>query len=133
MKRCLLAITGVTLLSSAMRSEADTWIFKDVLRPEGHSRSFKVKIADAQKCGAVGSSFSDEVLPNMQPCMLAHGWALDRVIADPVSRSSRRSSSSSYEADYELRKRNWEASDDAEAQRNEQSRNDEYRNQISGQ
>jgi hypothetical protein len=132
MKSYLHAVTFVALLSSSAPSEADTWIFKDILRPGGHSRSMKVKIADAHHCGAAGRSFSDDVLPKMQPCMVAYGWALDRIIAEPVPRGPQRHNSS-YEDDYELRKRNWEASDDAEAQRDEQSRNDEYRNQINGQ
>jgi hypothetical protein len=117
-------------MSSAM---ADTWVFKDVLRPGGQSRSLKEKLADAHKCGAVGSSFSDAVLPNMKPCMSTHGWTLDHVIADRTVRYAQRPHNSrSYEEDYQLRKRNWEASDAAEAQRDDEARNDEFRNQVNG-
>ena len=92
MKRKLLGailIFGGTLTAV----HADTWVIKDTLRPNGRERSMAAKHADARKCGAArgGQSFNDAAAPNMQQCMLAHGWVLDHVIPDSVTRHARRS------------------------------------------
>lgn len=54
------------------------------------------KRADARKCGAAhgGRAFNDASAPNLQQCMLARGWVLDRVIPDPPSRHARSSADS---------------------------------------
>ena len=70
-----------SLLSAA---HADTWVFRDTLRPHGHARSMAVKRADGRKCGAQnGRSFPFGTEDAFQQCMMARGWALDRVIPDP--------------------------------------------------
>jgi hypothetical protein len=92
MKRKLL---GAMLILGGMltAAHADTWVMKDTMRPNGHERSKAAKYADSRKCGAPrdGRSFNDSDAPNMQQCMLAHGWVLDHVIPDPVTRHARRS------------------------------------------
>ena len=83
MKRKLLA-TMLILGGMLTAVHADTWVFTDTLRPDGHQRSMAAKRADGRKCGAErgGRSFHDATAPNMQQCMLAHGWALDHIISD---------------------------------------------------
>jgi hypothetical protein len=119
-------------------AQADTWIFKDVLRPNGHERSMKAKFADAHRCGAVGDQFSDDVLPNMQQCMWEHGWRLDHIVRDPSpryahARSFPHSNNGWNEDDEELRKRNEDAANDAERQRDEEARSDEFQQQMQDQ
>jgi hypothetical protein len=87
---------GTMLILGGMltAAHADTWVMKDTLRRNGHERSMAAKRADARKCGAArgGQSFNDAAAPNMQQCMLAHGWVLDHVVPDPVTRHARHSS-----------------------------------------
>jgi hypothetical protein len=47
-------IIGTMLMLSATLSaaQADTWVFRDTLRPNGHDRSMAVKRADGRRCGA---------------------------------------------------------------------------------
>jgi hypothetical protein len=80
-------------------ANADTWVMKDTLRPNGHDRPMAAKRTDARQCGATraGRTFSDNDAPNMQQCMLARGWALDHIIPDPPSRHARRPADSGYE------------------------------------
>ena len=86
---------AATLILGGMltAAHADTWVFKDTLRPGGHERSMAAKRADGVKCGAArnGRSFTDAKAPNMRQCMSAHGWTLDHVIPDPPTRHARSS------------------------------------------
>jgi len=88
-------LLATTLIFGGMLSaaHADTWVFRDTLRPNGHERSMAAKRADGVKCGAArdGHSFNDAKAPNMQQCMSARGWALDHVIPDPPVRHARSS------------------------------------------
>jgi hypothetical protein len=92
MKRKLL---GTVLILGGMltAAHADTWVFKDTLRPNGHERSMAAKRADGAKCGAErgGRSFSDAAATNMQQCMSARGWALAHIIPDRPARHARSS------------------------------------------
>jgi hypothetical protein len=79
------AIIG-TLLSTMVMSNAasaDTWVFRDTLRPNGHDRTMAAKLADGRRCGLSHNSFKDR--SPFVPCMLARGWALDHIIPDPPS------------------------------------------------
>lgn len=126
------AIATSLLFASAVRTaHADTWVFRDTIRPHGHERSMKAKFADGRKCGAVGHEFSDAVLPTMQQCMLAHGWALDHIIPDAAPRYARHHTNQNEED--ELAKRNEDASNDAERQRDEEARSDDFQRQIQDQ
>jgi hypothetical protein len=88
-------LLGTMLIPGGMltAAHADTWVMRDTLRPNGRERPMAAKHADAGKCGAVrgGRSFNDAAAPNMQQCMLAHGWVLDHVVPDAPSRHARRS------------------------------------------
>lgn len=129
--------TGFVLICAIGAANADTWVFRDTVRPHGHERSLKAKFADARRCGAIGHGFSDAVLPTMQQCMLAHGWALDHIIPDAAPRYAHQPvfgrTSHSRDEDEELRKRNEDASNDAEQQRDEQARSDDFQRQIQDQ
>ena len=81
MKRVI--ISTMLILGGMLNAAiADTYIFKDTLRPHGHDRGMAVKRADARKCGASdGRSFRN--VAAFEQCMLAHGWAFDHIIPDP--------------------------------------------------
>jgi hypothetical protein len=86
MKRTIIA-TVLILGGLLNAAQADTWVFKDIQRPNGHDRSMAAKRADGRKCGALpgGRSFVDADAPNLRDCMFARGWALDHIIPDPPS------------------------------------------------
>jgi hypothetical protein len=123
-------IVGTTHIASA-----DTWVFKDVSRPQGHERSRAAKKVDADKCGAIGWRLPDEFKPRMQQCMLAHGWALDHIVPDPAPRHARafRNPFGSSGSDDDLTKRNEDASNNAEQQRDEEARSNEFQQQMQDQ
>lgn len=81
------------LLSSA--AQADTYHFKDVLRPHGHARSLSAKFADGRSCGASGSHFSGDVTA-FERCMRAHGWVVDHYTPDAKPQGSVSDDSSTY-------------------------------------
>ena len=64
MKRKLL---GTMLILGGMltATHADTWVFTDTLRPNGHERSMAAKRADFRKCGAErgGRSINNATAP----------------------------------------------------------------------
>jgi len=82
-------ITTVALLAGTVAcAQADTWTFRDILRPHGHDRSMAQKRADGRKCGSNGYTFRDETKDQFTACMRRHGWALASVRPDPDERSS---------------------------------------------
>lgn len=85
------AIVAATLILGGMlnAAQADTWVFRDTLRPGGHDRGMAAKRADGRKCGTVRGSFKNGT--GFEPCMAARGWVLDHVIPDPPSRYARNS------------------------------------------
>ena len=90
MKRTMIAralSTTLLLVGMLRAAHADTWVFRDTLRPNGHDRSMAAKRADGRKCGASrsGRSFTDAAAPNMRECMFVRGWALDHIIPGPPS------------------------------------------------
>jgi hypothetical protein len=90
-----IAALCLTVISLSIAQAADTYHFKDVLRPHGHERGLSAKFADGRSCGASGSHFSGDV-EAFERCMRAHGWAVDRYTPDPKARVSERRSSSTY-------------------------------------
>jgi hypothetical protein len=94
MKRTI--ITAALILGGMLNAaHADTWIFRDTLRPGGQDRSMAVKRADGRKCGTIRGSFRDG--SGFEQCMVARGWVLDHIIPDPPSAHARaRGSSSDY-------------------------------------
>jgi hypothetical protein len=85
MKRVIL---GTILILSGMltSASADTWVFRDIQRPQGHDRNMAVKRADGRKCGARHNAFKDADVAAFQSCMAARGWTLDHIIPDPAPR-----------------------------------------------
>ena len=93
MKRTMIATalsTTLLLVGMLRAAHADTWVFRDTLRPNGHDRSMATKRADGP-CGAShsGRSFSATSAPNLRACMYVRGWALDHIIPDPPSARAR--------------------------------------------
>jgi hypothetical protein len=86
MKRTMI---GAVLILGSMLSaaHADTWVFRDTLRPNGHDRSMAVKYADGRKCGTSHNMFSDGA--SFEQCMQTRGWTLDHIIPDSPSAGSR--------------------------------------------
>jgi hypothetical protein len=94
MKRTMIATalsTTLLLVGMLRAAHADTWVFRDTLRPNGHDRSVAAKRADGRRCGASlsGRSFSAAAAPNLRACMSVRGWALDHIIPDPPSARAR--------------------------------------------
>jgi hypothetical protein len=134
MKKRIAAIAAILVFAGAAPiARADTWVFKDALRPHGHSRPMSAKLADAHSCGAIGHSISDDLLPSLRSCMQAHGWVLDHILADPRPRYAGHTRERSNGEDEALQKRNWDAANDAERQRDEEARNDESQRQMQDQ
>jgi hypothetical protein len=89
------AATVMLTVLSLTATRADTYHFKDVLRPHGHQRSLSAKFADGRSCGASGSHFSGDVT-GFEQCMRAHGWVVDRYTPDPKPRVGANNDSSTY-------------------------------------
>lgn len=86
MKRTITAtILGTILILGRMLNlaHADTWVFRDTLRPNGHDRTMAAKRADGRKCGSSHNSFKDG--SPFQHCMLSYGWVLDHIVPDSPS------------------------------------------------
>jgi hypothetical protein len=75
---------GVVMLAALSPSarQADSYHFKDVLRPHRHARTISAELADAQSCDASGDDISGNVAKFKQ-CMRARGWVVDRYTPDP--------------------------------------------------
>ena len=83
MKRTITAtILSATLILGGMLSaaHADTWVFRDTLRPNGHDRSMALKRADGRKCGTSHDMFT-AVAP-FEQCMLARGWRFSHTLRE---------------------------------------------------
>jgi len=63
-------------------AHADKIIFKDVLRPNGQTRSEAAKTTDLMSCGMSKNRAVKVVLPVFEKCMKAKGWALVRYTPD---------------------------------------------------
>jgi hypothetical protein len=93
-RRSAAAVVIVAVLSlSAVH--ADTYHFKDVLKPHGHARGLSAKFADGRSCGASGTRFSGDVSA-FEQCMRTHGWVVDRYTPDPKPRVSAGGNASTY-------------------------------------
>jgi hypothetical protein len=75
----LLAVAAFALSVGA--AQAETSVFRDVLRPGGVTRSAAERLADGQACGA-GSDKAYQNVPAFESCMKTHGWAHDHDQAD---------------------------------------------------
>lgn len=71
----------LTILSFGA-ARADTYHFKDTLRPNGVERGMDAKRADGRACGSdENNKFSN--VAAFKSCMRRHGWVADRYIPDP--------------------------------------------------
>jgi len=84
--RWLMTATVMLTALSLSEAQADTYHFKDVLRPHGHERSTVTKYADGRFCGAsVGHFFSN--VTAIESCMRSRDWVVDGYTPDqPVAR-----------------------------------------------
>lgn len=79
MKRLLIA--SMLLFGGICSCAADTYVFRDTLRPNGHNRTMAAKAADGRSCGATRKSmFADPSA--FQQCMQSRGWTLDHIVPD---------------------------------------------------
>jgi hypothetical protein len=82
------AMIGTMLVLSTMltAAQADTLVFRDTLRPNGHDRSRAARLADGRKCGgARNGDFPTAITESFTACMQARGWTLDHVIPERPS------------------------------------------------
>jgi hypothetical protein len=85
--RAAVAATVVTILSLGA-AQADTFLFKDRLRPGGVTRSDAAFQADEHRCGADGNDHFANVAA-FKKCMRARGWMNDVYKPNPpASRNS---------------------------------------------
>jgi hypothetical protein len=79
-----LSAAGVVMFAVVLPSstQADSYHFKDALRPHGHARTLSTKLADANSCGASGTHISGDVTA-FKRCMRGRGWVVDRYTPDP--------------------------------------------------
>ena len=89
------ATVMLAILPLSAAQAADTYYFKDILRPHGQARSMSAKLADGRSCGASGTSFSGDV-KKFEQCMRAHGWVVDRYVPDSKTRVATGKRSSTY-------------------------------------
>jgi hypothetical protein len=82
---CALGLAGSTSAS------ADTHLYRDALRPNGHARTTAQKFADFRACGyRKGTYVTDSEAARIDACMRSRGWTLDRVVESrPGMRSIR--------------------------------------------
>jgi hypothetical protein len=85
MRRAVIAV--MLLVVATVCAQADTYIFKDVLKPHGQPRDMAAKLADGRACGSSGESFSARSTAKFTKCMRAHGWAIDHIVRDPHDRA----------------------------------------------
>jgi hypothetical protein len=76
-------------LCGALNASADTYVYKDVRKPNGYPRDMAAKQADFAACGISTGSVTDRELPKFNRCMRAHGWALDHIEPDPSQAAAR--------------------------------------------
>jgi hypothetical protein len=76
---------GTVLILGGMLSSAsaDTYVFRDTIRPHGHERSAAVRHADGRKCGTRTRDRVITDVPAFEQCMLSYGWVLDHIVAEP--------------------------------------------------
>ena len=82
------AVLCAVAFAGTAPATADTYILKDVLRPNGHARSMAAKFADFRACGyRKGASVSDAEVARIDACMRGRGWALDYIVPDRAQRA----------------------------------------------
>ena len=80
-KRAYLAVAAA-LAAFVSAAQAETMVFRDVLRPHGAERGSAERLADGRACGMA----ADRTIANLAPfqkCMKARGWVADHMQVDP--------------------------------------------------
>jgi len=79
--RGMLTATVMLTVLPLSTAQADTYRFRDVLRPSGQARSMAAKYADGRSCGASADHVFGDVAA-LQTCMRFRGWVVDRYTPD---------------------------------------------------
>ena len=79
--RWLMTATVMLTALSLSEAQADTYHFKDVLRPHGHERSTVTKYADGRFCDASAGHFFSNVTA-FESCMRSRDWVVDGYTPD---------------------------------------------------
>jgi hypothetical protein len=74
---------------SAGAARADTAVFRDVLKPNGHARSQAQKLTDGAACGASAHGAVRVIMPVFEKCMRTRGWVFDHYRPAASSRPRR--------------------------------------------
>ena len=83
MKRTALAL--LLLAGTIAAAQADTYTFRDILKPNGKARSMAAKKADGRKCGAAGDYFPTQDTERFTACMRGLGWTVGNIKRAPPS------------------------------------------------
>jgi hypothetical protein len=81
-RACLFAAAAAAFLFGGA-AQAETMVFRDVLRPHGVERGSSERLADGTACGAAADRTFDNV-PAFVKCMKTHGWIVDHIESEPT-------------------------------------------------
>jgi hypothetical protein len=76
------AVLSALTLAGVLSASAESNVYKDISKPNGHERSSAIKLADSRACGADRQRDLPPDIAGFNACMYAHGWMLDHVIED---------------------------------------------------
>ena len=81
------AAVGTAVVVSTAQAANTKASFRDVLQPNGQTRSTAEKFADGAACGMSPGHHIRVIMPVFEQCMAGKGWAFDHYQPDPSSRS----------------------------------------------
>jgi hypothetical protein len=82
------SILGIAILAAFSfcgalnASAADTYVYKDIRKPNGYPRDTATKQSDFAACGIPVEGVSAREFPKFNACLRARGWALDHIMRD---------------------------------------------------
>lgn len=79
MKRAFVFSLAFLGALATAQANTTTYVFKDALRPHGHTRSQTAKLADGRACGTSANRDLPKNIPAFEKCMRARGWRLDHI------------------------------------------------------
>jgi len=80
------AAVGTAVVVSTAQAANTKASFRDVLQPNGQTRSTAEKFADGAACGMSPRHHIRVIMPVFEQCMASKGWAFDHYQPDPSSR-----------------------------------------------
>jgi len=80
------AAVGTAVVVSTAQAANTKASFRDVLQPNGQTRSTAEKFADGAACGMSPGHHIRVIMPVFEQCMAGKGWAFDHYQPDPSSR-----------------------------------------------